>query len=86
MLITLTQEQIRDLRGRFSELSNSMTRIEAERDLMKEIYANLKEDFELHPKIARKLAKIYHKRNIVEVKAEAEEVESIYDSIVPTSL
>ena len=83
-MVTLTATDQKELRNYFDELSNSMTRIEAERDHMKEIYLELKDKFELPPRIARKIAKVYHKRNIVEVKAEAEEVETVYETIVPT--
>ena len=64
------------------EFSNSMTRIEAERDLLKQILANLQEEFDLPKKYMRKVANVYHKQNLVEFKAEAEEVEDIYESIV----
>jgi len=64
------------------EFSNSMTRIEAERDLLKQILANLEEEFDLPKKYMRKVANVYHKQNLSEFKAEAEEVEDIYESIV----
>lgn len=64
------------------EFSNSMTRIEAERDLLKQILANLEDEFDLPKKYMRKVANVYHKQNLNEFKAEAEEVEDIYESIV----
>jgi len=85
MLHTLTQEQRRALKGRFEELSNSMTRVESERDLMKDIYNGIKEEFEIQPKLSRKLAKTYHKRDIHEVTAEADELEEIYTELFPTA-
>lgn len=63
------------------EISNSMTRMEAERDLISETLKDIKEKFELPPKYTRKLARIYHKQNFQEVKAEQEEVETLYDTI-----
>jgi hypothetical protein len=63
------------------EISNSMTRMEAERDLISETLKAVKDKFELPPKYTRKLAKIYHKQNFQEVKAEQEEVEVLYESI-----
>ena len=63
------------------EISNSMTRMEAERDLIKETLNMVKDQFELPPKYTRKLAKIYHKQNFQELKAEQAEVEDLYEKI-----
>lgn len=63
------------------EISNSMTRMEAERDLISETLKAVKDKFELPPKYTRKLAKIYHKQNFQEVKAEQEEVENLYEAV-----
>jgi hypothetical protein len=63
------------------EISNSLTRMEAERDLIKEILSNVKDQYELPPKYTRKLAKIYHKQNFIQVKEEQAEVEQLYESI-----
>lgn len=66
------------------EISNSMTRMEAERDLIKETLKAVKDQFELPPKYTRKLAKIYHKQNFQEIKAEQAEVEELYEKITVT--
>lgn len=63
------------------EISNSMTRMEAERDLIKETLNMVKDKYELPPKYTRTLAKIYHKQNFQEVKSEQSEVETLYESI-----
>jgi hypothetical protein len=41
----------------------------------------VKDQFELPPKYTRKLAKIYHKQNFQELKAEQAEVEDLYEKI-----
>lgn len=64
------------------EISASMTRIEAERDLIKDILAKMQDEFEIPKKPARKLAKIYHMQNFSEVQAEQEELEALYETIV----
>ena len=66
------------------EISNSMTRMEAERDLIRETLNMVKDQYELPPKYTRKLAKIYHKQNFQEIKAEQAEVESLYEKITVT--
>ena len=85
MLTTLTSEQKKDLKNKFMEISNSMTRIEAERDHMKEIYQDLKETFEMHPKIARRLAKAYHKQAYQQMVAEEEEFQETYSEVFPSA-
>ena len=63
------------------EISNSMTRMEAERDLISETLKSVKDKFELPPKYVRTLAKIYHKQNINQYKEEQEEVEYLYEAV-----
>ncbi len=63
------------------EISNSMTRIEAERDLIKETLNMLKDNYELPTKYTRKLAKIYHKQNFNEVKSEQADIEELYEKV-----
>lgn len=63
------------------EISNSLTRMEAERDLIKDILGTVNDKYELPPKYTRKLAKIYHKQNFMQIKEEQAEVEQLYESI-----
>lgn len=63
------------------EISNSMTRMEAERDLIKEAIKETCEKFELDKKIFRRLAKTYHRRNFSEAVAEDEAFETAYEMI-----
>jgi hypothetical protein len=66
------------------EISNSLTRIESERDLIKEILADVQDKFALPKKYTRKVAKIYHKQNFSEVQQEQEELEAIYETVTTT--
>ena len=65
-----------------SEISDSFTRIEAERDLIKETIEALSDDFDIDKKILRKMARIYHKQNYSTVEAEQEELALLYESVV----
>ncbi len=75
------QAKIKTMLG---EISNSLTRIAAERDLIKETVASLSEEFEVDKKILNKMARIFHKQNFTEVTAENEELDLLYESIVGT--
>jgi len=65
-----------------SEISDSFTRIEAERDLIKETIETLSDDFDIEKKILRKMARIFHKQNYSTVEAEQEELALLYESVV----
>jgi hypothetical protein len=81
MIQKFTPTQLKEIKGRFDELTASMTRIAAERDLMKEIYKDLKDTYEVPPKTARKLAKTYYKRNLEEVRAENDDLVETYEVV-----
>jgi len=68
--------------GAMKELSNSMTRVEAERDFQKEAIDSVAEELNLEKKYIRKLATIYHKQNMTQFKQENEEVETLYEILV----
>ena len=65
------------------EISNSMTRIESERDLIKDIKADLSEEFgeQLTKKQIARMARVYHKQSFQEEVASHEEFESLYEEI-----
>jgi archaellum component FlaC len=52
------------IRERLTEISNSMTRIEAERDHINEILADMQDEYELPKKHMRKVARVFHKQNM----------------------
>jgi hypothetical protein len=67
--------------GMLQEISNSLTRIEAERDLIKEILDRLQEECEIPKKLGRKLARVYHKRNFEEEVASQNDFVEIYEKV-----
>ena len=77
----LSPEDKKKFQGYVKEISNSMTRMDAEKDLIKDIIAQAKDDFELSPKDVRKIAKIYHKQSYIEEKSEQEKVFDLYEQL-----
>ena len=73
----ITQEK-EIIRKAINEMTDSMTRIAAERDLMKEIVARVKENTTVTPKVFRKMARVAYKSNFAEEVATHEEFESMY--------
>jgi hypothetical protein len=75
------------IKDALQEISNSMTRMDAERDLIKEIKADLHEDFkeQLSKKQISKMARVYHKQNFTEEQQAADEFETLYEEVVLAS-
>lgn len=67
------------------EVSNSMTRIAAERDLIKETITEVSKEFDLPKKYLNKMAKTYFKQNFHVEQADHEEFESLYTSILQSN-
>jgi hypothetical protein len=67
------------------EVSNSMTRIEAERDLIKETIKEMSQEFNLSKRHLNRMAKVYHKQNFSREQEEHSEFEDLYTSIVESN-
>ena len=67
--------------GCLQEISNSLTRIEAERDLIKEVLQRLQDECEIPKKLSRKLAKVYHRRNYEEEVAAQRDFQTVYETV-----
>ena len=74
------REKIKDA---LQEISNSMVRISAERDLIKDIKAKIAEDHEvLTMKQISKMASVYHKQNFSIEQQEFSDFEALYEEVV----
>ena len=60
------------------EAANSLMRIDAERDLMKEAGKALKEEFEMPTSVFNQLSRVHHKRNLEEKKNQTEALTDNY--------
>lgn len=76
-----TNEDKKKVANAIKEISDSMTRIDAEKDLIKDIIQVTYENHEIDKKHIRKLASIYHKQNMSEVRYEYDEVETLYEEL-----
>jgi len=83
IIIPSSPEDRRAVKNRLIEISNSLTRIETERDYINEILQDMQDRYELPKKHMRKVAKVYHKQNLMEVKEEFSDVEDIYNAVSP---
>ena len=64
------------------ECSNSMTRVDGEKDFVKESIDAISKDLQLPKKLVARLVKVYHKQNYDEEIATHEQFEQIYETVV----
>ena len=64
------------------EMSDSMLRQDSERSLQKDICDRVKDEVGLEPKYLKKLAKVYHNQNFVQVQTEQDDFIDLYEAIV----
>jgi predicted transcriptional regulator len=76
--MSLSPEVKKAIKGLVTEVSGSMTRIEGERDLIKEAISKIAEDHELDKKILRKMCKTYHAQRFHTEKQDNEQFETTY--------
>ena len=74
-------EDRKKLLSAVKEISNSMTRADAERDFQKDAITAIADKLDLEKKYVRKLAVIFHKQNYNEVQQEREELEVLYEAM-----
>lgn len=70
------------VRNAIVEISNSMTRMDAERDLIKEIITKVHEEELLDKRVIRKMARVYHKQNFAEETTINAEFETVFTNIM----
>ena len=80
-IMVLTDDQKKKLQGAIREISNSMTRTEAERDLIREIVKEQSAELQIPKKIISKIAKTYHKQNLTQEVADHEEFVELYEKV-----
>lgn len=64
------------------ECSDSMTRIQGEKDFMKEQVSEISEQLQIPKKLVNKMIKVYHKRNYDEEVAIQEQFETLYQTVI----
>lgn len=59
-----------------------MTRIEGERDFIKEAVSEVSKNLQLPKKLVAKMVKVYHKQNYDEEVTTNEQFEALYETVV----
>ena len=74
-------EDKKKLKDAIQEISNSMTRMEAERDLIREIIKDQSTNFLIPKKIISKIAKTYHRQNLTQEVEDHEDFVELYEEV-----
>ena len=86
--MTQTVQQIsspadrKKIKDALHEISGSMTRIDAEKDYIREAVKELADEFKLSKRTLNKMARVYHKQNYSQEVASHEEFEGLYETIL----
>lgn len=64
------------------EIDASMTRVDAEKDFIKEAIIDLHDKVGVPKKYIAKMARIYHKQNLAEVTTEISDLEELYNQVI----
>lgn len=70
------------IKGALQEISDAMTRIAAERDLIKDIVKDISDNFEIDKRKFNRMAKVFHKQNFINEQQENDEFETLYQTVV----
>jgi len=75
---------VKKIKDALQEASASYTRIEGEKDFLKELFTDLAKDTELPKGYLTKISRLYHAQNVSEMQQDAEAVIALYDKIFGT--
>lgn len=81
MAVNLQPDEKKKLIGALRDMSNSMTRVQAEKDLQKNVKKDICEELDLDKKVFAKLAKTFHKQNFPEEVEQHERFEELYETV-----
>lgn len=78
----LSPEDRKKVKSAIDEISNSMARMEGEKDLIKETIDDIFEEYKIPKKTLRKMATVYHKQKFHETLEDHEEFETLYENVI----
>jgi hypothetical protein len=80
IIIPSSETDRQKIKTAMTEISNSMLRIDAEKDFIKEAIEDLSDNVGIDKKHLKRLANTYHKQNLVEVTTDADDLQSLYET------
>ena len=81
VVIPSNEEDRLAIRRVMKEISDAMTRMDGEKDFIKEAIEDLSKHYGIPKATLNKVARTYHKQNVAEERAKNEDTFYVYDSI-----
>ena len=81
VIVPSSPDDKKKIRQALQEISDSLTRMEAERDLIKDILQTVEDNYKIKKKYTRRLAKVFHKQNFNQVQQDQQDLETLYESV-----
>lgn len=78
---TFDEKELKAIKGCLEEMSECMSKINSEKELMKDIIDTTYDKFKIPKKIFRKMASVYHKQTFQEVVSEQNEFETLFEGV-----
>jgi len=78
---TYDEEELKAIKGCLREMSDCMSKINSEKELMKDIVSTTHDKFKIPKKIFKKMATVYHKQTFQEIVSEQNEFEALFEGI-----
>jgi archaellum component FlaC len=82
LVLPSNPKDIERIKNAVKEYSDSLVRIEAEKDQMKAIVDLMNEELEVPKNVFKKMAKVYHKQEFDKVTTDASDFEEYYQTII----
>lgn len=82
MIVLSNAEDRRKLKAMIVEMTNTLSRADAEREHLKEIAKAVVEEFGIKKTLINKLARTMYKNNYADLQSENEHFEFLYESLV----
>lgn len=78
---TYDEKELTAIKGCLKEMSECMSRVNSEKELMKTIVDTTYDKFKIPKKIIKKMATVYYKQSFQEIIAENNEFEALFEGI-----
>ncbi len=85
MSIVVNPEDRKALKSMIVEMTNSLERIDGEKEHMKDIAEAAEDKFSIKKKYINKMARTMFKHNYADLQSENESFELLYESVIETS-
>lgn len=78
----MIEQDKKELKSILQEISNSMARMDGEKDYIKEAIKSASDKFNINKKILKKMAVVYHRNSFTDEISQAEEFQTMYESVL----